>query len=174
MRNYILQIFLIFPFLGMSQNLENLDSKYGLNKFKLEEPFLKYKNQLSYDPELIDQRGVEKYLYTGKDLGFAFRIPISEIHLDFYKDKLCSIELILSKYISDFELQNIKKELTSLFGESNSNYKENDFMNFNFGWLTEKTGLYLMESHNKDKTNSTVSISIFSRKILKQSQADQF
>jgi hypothetical protein len=49
MKNIFLLIGLFTITFGSSQNLDNLDTKYGINKFKLDSAFDLYKNELEYE-----------------------------------------------------------------------------------------------------------------------------
>ena len=77
---------------GQYQGLTNLDEKYGFNKFKLEEPFSKYKNSCKF--LYGDNDNVKKYEYVGASINGVFGyFKVKDLYLHFYKDKLKEIEI---------------------------------------------------------------------------------
>ncbi len=175
-------LFLFFnPIFGFSQNLQNLDLKYGFNKFKLESSIQNYSNDLVYIS--VDKvSGVKFYSYTKKDISvFGFK-DVKQIWLGFYKDKLYNIDVVLNG--GDTMYSTIVPKLIELFGtptyfnEGSEYFGEQDvktYMEDPRQWVTLKTLLGI----NKVKCNSpsrpcTINIFLVSQKLKKEINNDGF
>ncbi len=118
----LILVFCVCVNLGFSQvgYISNLDSKYGVNKFKLEDSYLKYKNQT----KLIEYSGVyvppkkdtKEYYYTGKDIDKILDYSVTNIRLIFIKDKLAAVDVTFDNNLSDYQNKKIYEKLENLFG----------------------------------------------------------
>ncbi|ESU23792.1 hypothetical protein FEDK69T_12020 [Flavobacterium enshiense DK69] len=135
-----LLFFIFINSIAISQNLSNLDVKYGFNKFKLESSYTLHKNNLSYK---TTDNNVKYYEYIGKDIKSVFGVKIDEIWLGYYKNRLYTISIDFGA-ISDSESQNIIKELKKMFGyqELITNSEGETYKyEWAIAWETQKTYL---------------------------------
>ena len=90
MKNIVLVFLFFIPLIGISQNLNNLDEKYGFNKFKLETSFQTYNKDLEFI--YTDKKtGSKHYKYIKKDVSVFGYNDIEHIGLVFYKNKLYQV-----------------------------------------------------------------------------------
>ncbi len=114
---YIVFCFLIFiPMFCFSQNIQNLDLKYGFNKFKLEGSFDKYKKDLEFLDFPINESGVKYYKYIKRDVSVFGYNDIQLIGLGFYKNKLYTIDIVLNQNSDEKMFSTILSNLKNLFG----------------------------------------------------------
>jgi hypothetical protein len=139
-----------------SQNLAMLDKVNGFKKFK----FGMNKNEFSNLKETqtnIIMNDVKNYDYTGSDIKNFYGVPIDQINLSFYKNKLYQIRIsfgtIYEEYtISQFNL--VKQNLITNFG---TNYRsiekntESDIIDA-YGWRGQNVKLdtYRLNLSEKD------------------------
>ena len=113
----ILTLFLLIAIPSKGQNISNLDTKYGINKFKLESPFSSYSKDLTFI--LKGKDGANYYKYTKQDISlFASEAKINwneGIGLGFYNNKLYTISIPFYT-LNDEEYYLIKSKLEELFG----------------------------------------------------------
>jgi hypothetical protein len=149
---YILVFFLIAnPIFCLSQNLKNLDLKYGFNKFKLESSIQNYSKDLKY--KMTDRKtGTVIYTYEKRDINIFGYNEIEKIELGFYKDRMYAISIELNPIYKDEMYNTIYSKLKDLFGyptfssRSSSENGESDFSSYtenNKQWKTENTLLGL-------------------------------
>lgn len=185
MKKGIILIIILFFFqlVTYSQNLENLDSKYRFNKFKLESTYQSYSKDLDF---VLDDKstGVKFYNYTKKDISIFGFTDIKQLVLGFYKNKLYNISITLGPTSDENTYKIILSKLKELFGyptlvtSGSDKYGNEDYRTYMENvnqWVTNKTTLGL----NKVKCNSIInpcSISIFlvSEKIGRQISNDGF
>jgi len=185
MKNLFIFIFLFFGWSinSYSQNLGNLDLKYGFNKFTLESPFTNYQKDLTflYDDE---KTGVKYYHYNKKDISvFGFN-NIEELTVGFYKEKLYTIDIVLSPQINPDLYPLILSKLEELFGYPNvivpndvdyGKWDTRTFMKDGVQWRTEKTLLGLHRVKCTSPTRPcTTNIFLFSFKLQNQINNDGF
>jgi hypothetical protein len=165
-----------------SQNLENLDIKYGFNKFKLGSSYQNYSRDLTF---LFDdsKTGVKYYKYTKKDISVFGFSNVKEINLLFYRDKLYTIDINLYPSSNDEIFSTIASKLKELFGypttiSSGRDYGEWDsrtYMENVNQWLSSKTLLGLSEFKCSSPTNPCViNIFLVSKVIQRQITNDGF
>lgn len=174
----LILIFSICVNFGFSQinDISNLDTKYGLNKFKFEDPYSKYKNQT----KLIEYSGVyvppkkntKEFDYTGNDIDKILDHSVSRIRLIFIKEKLSSIDVTFDKNLNDYQNKRILEKLENLFGTPTVSNEPGLYgLHFNYAWIAKKTQLsfsqlqgYFQGSH----------IMISSRILLMERDNDEF
>jgi hypothetical protein len=152
MKFLILVTLLFIPKLGNSQDLDNLDEKYGFNKFKLESSFENFKSDLIYlfTDDNVYKDGVKYYKYKKRDVSVFGYKNLNEVGLGFYKNKLYTINLDLG-VVPDVEFSRIYLKLVDLFGEPNvSRHDFKDDYENRVQWSTNKTLL----GFEKRKCNS--------------------
>ncbi len=171
-------LFLIYFHLSFSliysQDLTNLDNKFGFKKFKLETPFNLYSKQLKFHLKGYDN--VIYYEYVGNDIDLVFGGIVKKINLGFYNQKLytISIELITD----DTDDKRIQRELIGLFGYQKVNYStKGGETNYDWAvaWSTGKTYLQANKISCTDKYDPCrVEIFLYSKKLRSEINNNQF
>lgn len=145
---FIFFVLLSWSLKGQFQGLENLDMKYGFNKFKLEEPFTKYSSSSKFlynGPE----KGVKTYEYVGPKIEGVFGYFTPKIvNLSFYNEKLSAIE-IQFETLSKPNEQFILMELVKLFESPQKVGSPDEYTDFFYAWLSDKTTLYYQKWKKK-------------------------
>ena len=177
-----LVVLLLLPFFCYSQNLDNLDLKYGFNKFKLGTSFSSYKNDLKFF-FTAPSSGTKYYRYLKKDIKIFGYDNVNEIKLGFYKDKLYVIDIVMNSQNNNEMYSSIYGKLKDLFGNPNitnprKDYGENDFRTYMENgnqWLSDKTLLGLnFENCNSPIHPCTVNVFLISQIIQRQINNDLF
>lgn len=180
MKSFIVIFLLISPFGGYSQDIKDLDSKYGFNKFKLEGDFSKYSSNLKYLNH-DEKNGVDKYLYTKEDISVFGYDNVVQVTLGFYKKRLYFIDVVLNPNSDDSVYENIILKLVSLYGNPSISTRESQFKDLkNYydlinQWQTPKMTLsvYLYKSISPINPNK-ISISLVSEKLGRQIDSEGF
>jgi len=158
---------------AFSQDLDNLDSKFGVNKFKLESDISLYKGNLAFDLKGDDK--VAYYMYKGNDFKSLFGVALSYCALGFYENKLYSISIqfgLLPKRDEDL----LHYKLKELFGVPNFGIGKTP-INYlwHYKWETTKTYLGFEKlSEDSDYKPGHVSIFMLSSKMNSQINNDNF
>jgi hypothetical protein len=114
-RNLVILFLFFNPIFGFSQNLQNLDLKYGFNKFKLESSIQNYSKDLKY--KFTDRKtGTVYYTYEKKDINIFGYNEIENIGLGFYKDRLYVINIDMTPINKDNVYNTVYSKLKELFG----------------------------------------------------------
>lgn len=171
----LLFIFSLLSFsLIYSQDLTNLDNKFGFKKFKLETPYNLYSKQLKFHLKGYDN--VMYYEYVGNDIGIVFGGIVKKINLGFYNQKLytISIELITD----DTDDKRIQRELIGLFGYQKVNYSASSVdtkYDWAIAWSTNKTYLQANKVSCTNEYNPCrVEIFLYSQKLRRELNNNQF
>ena len=173
MKYFILISIILLGASVKGQGLKNLDSDFGIKKFKLETSYSLYKNDLEYFD--INSQGIEFYTYKKLDIKEVFGIPVKEIGLCFFNNKLYSISInfgVLSKNQNFILVNNIKNKY-GLPHIIQPNDKERAYV---AEWVTGKTYLQATE-YDCSSTLSSVSrceteLFIYSKNIKRQLPKD--
>ena len=175
MKQFIYFILLVLSSnFSSGQNRSNLDSKFGINKFKLESSYELYQSKLKYDFDGNDK--VKYYLYTGGDIRELFGTEVNRIGLGFYKGKLYTISYSFNP-ATEFHETIIFNKLKDLFGVpaiGNDNKVGLDYQ-WAYIWQTNKTFL----QHSKYSATSNyhanyLDIFMYSKKLKHQIDNDNF
>jgi hypothetical protein len=168
----ILSILLILTISkSLSQNINNLDTKFGISKFKLESDISLYKKDLTFDFG-NEKKGIF-YTYKSKDVRNLFDVKIKEITLGFYKNKLFSIIYEFGVLQKDDEIK-IMDKLDDLFGQPTTG---KGGLNIKIGrqWLSKKTKLiFIKNSLTAEKKPGNVILILSSVNLEKKKDLDQF
>ena len=178
-KRIVLIVFFLYFFnhATFSQDLSNLDMKFGFNKFKLESSYEMYKSKLT--PRLTSSGkilkgydGVKYYDYTGEDIKLVFGAFVKIVNLGFFNNKLytISVEFIAT---SDEDENRIKEGLKDLFGyqpiSSDSKY------DWALSWETDKTYLQVCKHSCLYKYDPCrVEMFLFSKKLRAEVNNNQF
>ena len=142
MKYFILITIILLGLSVNGQGLKNLDTDFGIKKFKLETSYSTYKNDLEYFD--INSQGLEFYTYKKLDIKEVFGIPIKEIGLCFLNNKLYSISInfgVLSKNQNLTLVNNLKNK----YGLPHIIQPNNNERVFVAEWVTGKTYLQATE-----------------------------
>jgi len=157
----------------LGQNLSNLDTKYGINQFKLESSFSKYQSQLKFQTE---DNGVKFYSCKNVSSIRIFEEEVSDVTLGFYKNKLYTISVYLWTLLPERQMKVLSK-LENLFGNAalgndrSTSYK----LEWAYVWQTPKTYLaYVKHPCNSKIKPCFANIYIISRKMETEIASDQF
>lgn len=120
-----------------AQNISNLDTKYGINKFKLESSFELYKNELEFK---ASKKDVKYYSYKNINSIKIFNEDVNQIWLGFYKNKLYTISIDLKTTDNSKQIENLKK-MENLFGEASEGETKNTEYDWAYQWKTSKVYL---------------------------------
>lgn len=156
----------------MAQNLSNLDTKYGIKKFKLESSFENYKSNLELE---LDGK-VKYYRYVGSDIQTVLGQDIRKIILGFYKNKMYYIGIKLDDALPIYP-DLIYDKLKDLFGytDKSTNFKKGPLSyEWAYTWQTNKTYLSFDKQKATEFKNEEVSIWMISNVVDKQISSDDF
>ncbi len=171
-KKFLILLFWIISFSASSQNIENLDKKYGINIFKLGTSFSNYANDCTFENSNSD--GVKFYSYNKWYSVKIFNFSTTkDVHLGFYKDKLYTISIdVIAINAEDFQI--LHKKLQGLFGQSYSGPSE-EMYDDRYFWKTSKTylGLEKYSCSSSYKPCST-NIYLLSNLIDEQIKSDGF
>jgi len=117
---FILSI-LLFPIFLFSQNLDKLDKINGFRKFKLGSNVSSFTN-LKVQPTNIKLKGVTNYTYIGNDILDFSGVPIEQISLTFYKNKLYQIHVSFGTIFKEYRYDQFDLVQTNLEANFGSYY----------------------------------------------------
>ena len=100
------------------QNIPALDTKNGINKFKLCSYYDIHKANLKEFSVQNDNR-IKWYTYIGTDVQTVFEYKVKQISLGYYKNKLYKITVLFDE-TQNIKVADIKSKLVLLFGEGRS------------------------------------------------------
>lgn len=181
MKNILVFISLFISTFIYSQDLSNLDRKYGFNKFKLESSLQTFQKDLTYR---FTDEGIKYYIYNNNDIKVFGMDVIDRIYLSFYQNKLYNIDIRIKKSSLDKNYWSILEKLKELFGkptnifanhQNNKEKESNDFIELASQWETDNTSMGL----HKIKCNSPldpcmVNLFLISNKIKNKINNDGF
>jgi hypothetical protein len=168
----LILIFCVCVNFGFSQiaEISNLDTKYGLNKFKLEDSYIKYKNQTKLVEFGSTKKDTKEYDYTGKDIEKILDHSVRNIKLIFIKEKLSSIHVFFNNNLTDYQNNRIYEKLVALFGTPSASNPPGMYgSKFTYSWITYKTQLLFAQPEGYGSQ-----MMISSRILLMERDNDEF
>jgi len=142
-------------------NAQLLDTKNGINKFKLCSFLEIHKANLKEMPAKSDVH-VKWYTYTGTDVSTVFDYKIKQIDLGYYKNKLYKILVQFDGKDKD-QVDNIKSKLDMLFGLGKEIEGDKD-PTCKYYWETMK--IYLYYEYNDKEINLFMHSKILGKQII--------
>jgi hypothetical protein len=140
-----------------SQNLSNLDAKNGFQKFIFGTPRSKIINIKKRGYQSSHDKNIVEYLYKGEDITHIVDVPIYEIELAFFKDKLMRIDIRFGDVGREFTEDDYNLVLNSLivtYGNEWSSDEIDDMNLNNANWCGKNVTLKLMRfDPSKNKTD---------------------
>lgn len=128
--NLVLLFLILFQMFCFGQSINILDQNNGFKKFKFGTNKSAIKELKLYTTK-NNLNGVTSYLYTGTDITFFNTVPIEDIVLTFYNNKLYQIAVtfgtIYSEYTkSQFDLvhSNLKNNFGNDYADAKSNMSD--------------------------------------------------
>ncbi len=158
----------------LCQNINTLDVKYGISKFKLGSPLSDHISNLTYNFKLGN---LTNYTYNKKDINrILSNVVITEITLMFYKNKLYNISIYFPDEFNN--KVNMLQDLNILFGKPtdefyNQRFNKDIYYYWKYQWESKKTLMSYEHSESSVKGN-TISLFIYSKIIDAQKINDQF
>lgn len=145
MTRYTLILIGLFTYQSLfSQDISKLDSKYGMNKFKLESSMNLYRSKL----EFYEGENPKFYEYLGDDVKSMFELNLGKIYLGYFEEKLYQISFTFED--NYFNKDVVVQKLESLFGDAivggrrTEEYGESKMViEYSYVWDGEKTYLAL-------------------------------
>jgi|GEM_PF-1520734 len=154
---------LVFSQVVPTPNIQPLDAKNGINKFKLCSFLEIHKANLKETPNPSDTR-VKWYTYTGTDVPTVFEYKIKQLNLGYYKNKLFKITVQFDEK-QDVKTDDIKNKLEMLFGVGKDLLKNPDAKQTGkFAW--EGMKVYLGFEYNEKETKLYMHSKILERQII--------
>jgi hypothetical protein len=171
MKKTITLFFLLITLIANGQDTNNLDVKYGFNKFKLETPLSQLKSVCKY---LSSFEGADMYRYTGSQIeGIFGYFNVKTLNLYFYKGKLKEIEIIFGS-LTHGNIEYINSKLLGLYGYPQRQMPSDGEFDFCNVWIGQKTILLFQNVRERTAYPSEASIRVLSQKISKQQENDKF
>ena len=119
MKKIIFLFSIIISNVIFAQSVKDLDMKNGFRHFKLGNTPDQIKNIVKTESKYDQNLNVSVYTYIGKDIKTVFFVPVSGITLTFFKNKLCSIQVIFGDIDKEFTIgqyQSILSVLEETYG----------------------------------------------------------
>jgi hypothetical protein len=157
---------LVFSQAVPTPNIQPLDAKNGINKFKLCSFLEIHKVNLKETPNPSDTR-VKWYTYTGTDVPTVFEYKVKQINLGYYKNKLFKITVQFDEK-QDVKTDDIKNKLEMLFGVGKDLLQNADAKQ-NGKYVWEAIKVYLCFEYNEKE----ISLYMYSKILEKQIILDE-
>lgn len=103
------------------QSLDRLDKVNGFRKFKLGSNVSSFTN-LKVQPTNIKLKGVTNYIYNGTDIADFYGVPIEQITLSFYKNRLYQISVSFGTIFKEYRYDQFDLVQTNLEANFGSEY----------------------------------------------------
>ncbi len=140
MKNLASILFLLTAFGSVAQTLSNLDTKYGILKFKLESPFEIHKSNLKADDVYKSDEKLRSYTYTGIDIKEVLGYDVQTITLLYWNNKLYEVQIKYKESQLQFK-SSILNKLELLFGKGQyfSDVTQEQFhTEWSYNWQAKK------------------------------------
>lgn len=108
-------LFIVLFNLSFGQSVEKLDAKYGFKNLKL--GTLPNKSYLIKINDQDKNSNIKDYTYTGDNIRTLFTVPIKNIELSYYKNRLMTIYIQFNFGFSQSDYDIILYSLQKLFGD---------------------------------------------------------
>ena len=176
-------LFLLLNISSFAQDLNFLDSKNGYKKFKFgktPEEITEIK-KVTWNEVGFKARKSLWYQYVGKDITTFFDSDIRDLDLYFFNKKLFQISISLGELTEDFSLQEfeeLKNQLSAIFGNDFYNMKKEQDIVKGYIWLGEKVKLELLLKYytipNSERKLRYCFVTIFHNSLNLERKKSQF
>jgi hypothetical protein len=158
-----------------SQSLANLDKKFGIKSLRLETDIALYRSKMTLMSKEKD--GKAFYQYTSSDITNILDLPVKEVGLIFYKNKLYSISAIFRR-ATDTDEKQLSEKLADLFGKSHEAHRtENATLDYDWAYQWETAKVFMQYSKYSESSPidpGQLEIFMYSKKIHQQISNDNF
>lgn len=158
-----------------SQTLQNLDKKFGIKGLRLETEVTAYRSKIAF--KYKEKDGKAYYKYTGSDMSEILDIPVEQVGLIFYKNKLYLISVTFKK-ITEMDEKELYHKLAELFGKPTvGQTSEKDVFEHDWGYQWETEKVFMQYSKYSDSSSANpgqTEIFMYSNRIHKQISTDNF
>jgi hypothetical protein len=122
MKKVFILLFLIFSSIAIAQSVRDLDAKNGFRHFKLGSSPAQNRDIKKQIQQVDKNPNISEYVYVGSAIKTIFNVPVSEVRLTFFKNKLYSIQVDLGDMGEDDEFtvtqfQNVLSILEKAYGK---------------------------------------------------------
>lgn len=93
MRKVFIWLCLILSNIAVSQSVRDLDAKNGFKHFKLGSTLAQIKEIKKKTEQFDKNPNISDYVYVGNAIKTVFNVPLSEVQLTLFYNKLCSIQI---------------------------------------------------------------------------------
>ncbi|WP_452218915.1 hypothetical protein [Lacinutrix undariae] len=176
-------LFLLISFSSFGQDLNFLDSNNGYKEFKFgksPEEISEIK-KVNWNEKDNKQSNSLWYEYVGNDITTFFNSDIRGLNLHFFKKKLFLINISLGELTEDFslkEFEELKNQLSAIFGNDFYNMKKEQDIVDGYIWLGEKVklqlSLYYYTIPNSEKKLRYCDVMIFHNSLNLEEKKSQF
>ena len=134
----ILIILLVTSLTCFCQFSAKLDANYGFKIFKFKQSPSQIQNIKKIIENIIPQKNVTTYKYIGPDIRFFNGIEISEIWLDFYKNRLYQIKVCFGTIKDEYTIEEYTIVQNALINNLiNVNLLEKKKVSNHYGYVSE-------------------------------------
>ena len=119
MKKIIFLFSIIISNVIFAQSVKDLDMKNGFRHFKLGSTPNQIENIVKTESKNDQNPNVSVYTYIGKDIKTVLSVPVSDIRLTFFENKLCSIYVMFGEIDKEFtrdQYQSILLVLEKTYG----------------------------------------------------------
>ena len=122
MKKILILLCLILSNIAVAQSVRDLDAKNGFRHFKLGSTPAQNRDIKKQTRQIDKNPNISEYVYIGNGIKTVFNVPVSEVRLTFFKNKLCSIQVDLGDIGEDNEFtvaqfQNVLSILEKAYGK---------------------------------------------------------
>ncbi len=177
----VLILLLFFALPTLAQTTQDLDKRFGFRHFTLNQ-------DISGIQDIAEQKNkdnnprVKNYVYLGDDLSHLVTVPVDEVSLSFYDNKLMIIKISftdLDSGYSDEEYQTINNELEKLYGKNNFQPSVSPYISKGTIWDCKKVVLHHFQVYDKENIEDGFNpyqgyINIYSKELMDKRIREEF
>lgn len=156
------------------QSVDQLDSRYGFKSLKLGTVPNPANSVLieSWD----SNPNITSYRYQGGDIESVYNVPVKNVDLTYYKNRLMSIQVSFQNGFSESDYDRILYSLKQLFGGGdNCNVADPDFsLSFCRKWIGKKVDMEILRLYYQQRNMWTGYLVIVEKSIQQQRIRDDF
>lgn len=140
-RFFITYLILLLSFPTYGQNVGDLDTKNGIRNLKLGASSELYAGKLTAKTPFFTNPNIKEYYYQDSSFTSLFGVPIKDISLSFYKNRLMDIQIGFPNTFSQKQYVLILNGLQSAYGNGQDCTIDNDptvSQHSGNGWVGQK------------------------------------
>lgn len=179
MKILLLLLFLALP--TLAQTTQDLDKRNGFRHFTLKQDISEIKNIAEQKNRDYNPR-VKNYVYLGDDLSHLFTVPVDEVSLSFYDNKLMGIQIFFTDLDNGYtneEYQTINSSLEKLYGRNHFQPSADPFISKGTIWDGNNVVLEHLQVYYKEYIDDGYNpyqgyISIISKELMDKRMREEF